>query len=156
MASVNKPQHPTVRARGLHRNLERNVLLLALLGGLPAALALGYVAWTAQYSFEVRWTLAAVVTAIWVGCAVIAFQMVTHAPALVSAASGQDLPDFIQREAELLSLFNEAHPLDRLWCEETESTLSAQGGRQKPPPFVIAHGVNAHAGAQRDLSDANR
>jgi PAS domain S-box-containing protein len=79
MASVNKPHHPTLRARGLHRNLERNVLLLALAGGLPAALALGYAAWTAQYSFEVRWTLAALVTAIWVGCAVVAFQMVTHA-----------------------------------------------------------------------------
>ena len=79
MASVNKPHPPTLRARGLHRNLERNVLWLTLAGGLPAALALGYVTWTLQYSFEVRWTLAALVATIWIGCAVVAFQMVTRA-----------------------------------------------------------------------------
>ncbi len=79
MASVSKPHHPTLRARGLHRNLERNVLWLTLAGGLPAALALGYVTWTLRYSFEVRWTLAAFVAAIWIGCAVVAFQMVTRA-----------------------------------------------------------------------------
>src|SRR5262245_42863498 len=78
MASVNKP-HPTLRARGLHRNLARNVLWLALAGGFPAALVLGYLTWTLQYSFEVRWTLAAVVAAIWIGCAIVAFQMVTRA-----------------------------------------------------------------------------
>ena len=79
MASVSKPHHPTLRARGLHRNLERNVLWLTLAGGLAAALALGYVTWTLRYSFEVRWTLAAFVAAIWIGCAVVAFQMVTRA-----------------------------------------------------------------------------
>ncbi len=79
MASVNKPHPPTLRARGLHRNLERNVLWLTLAGGLPAALALGAVTWTLQYSFEVRWTLAALVATIWIGCAVVAFQMVTRA-----------------------------------------------------------------------------
>jgi PAS domain S-box-containing protein len=79
MASVSRPPHPTLRARGLHRNLERNVLLLALAGGLPAALILVYVTWALQYSFEVRWTLATVVAAVWIGCAVVAFQMVTRA-----------------------------------------------------------------------------
>ena len=39
------------------------MLLLALLGGLPAALALVYVTWAQQYSFEVRWTLTTVVGA---------------------------------------------------------------------------------------------
>ena len=34
---------------------------LALLGGLPAALALAWIVWGQDYSFEVRWTLAAVV-----------------------------------------------------------------------------------------------
>jgi PAS domain S-box-containing protein len=79
MASVSRPSHPTLRARGLHRSLERNVLLLALAGGLPAALTLLYVTWAMQYSFEVRWTLATVVAAVWIGCAVVAFQMVTRA-----------------------------------------------------------------------------
>lgn len=79
MASVSRPPHPTLRARGLHRSLERNVLLLALGGGLPAAIALAYVTWSLQYSFEVRWTLATIVAGAWIGCAVIAFQMVTRA-----------------------------------------------------------------------------
>jgi two-component system, NtrC family, nitrogen regulation sensor histidine kinase NtrY len=79
MAFVSKPQPSTLRARGLHRSIERNVLLLALAGGLPAALTLLYVTWALQYSFEVRWTLAALVAAIWIGCAVVAFQMVTRA-----------------------------------------------------------------------------
>ncbi len=79
MASVSKPSHPTLRARGLHRNLERNVLLLALAGGLPSALVLGYVTWALQYSFEVRWTLTIIMAALWIGCAVVAFQMVTRA-----------------------------------------------------------------------------
>ena len=76
---MSRPHHPTLRARGLHRSLERNVLLLALAGGLPAALALVYVTWSLQYSFEVRWTLATIVAAAWIGCAVVAFQMVTRA-----------------------------------------------------------------------------
>ena len=37
------------------------MLLLALLGGLPATLALVYVTWAQQYSFEVRWTLTTIV-----------------------------------------------------------------------------------------------
>jgi PAS domain S-box-containing protein len=76
---VSKPHQPTLRARGLHRSLERNVLLLGLAGGLPAALTLLYVTWALQYSFEVRWTLATIVAAVWIGCAVVAFQMVTRA-----------------------------------------------------------------------------
>jgi PAS domain S-box-containing protein len=78
MAFVNKPPQP-LRARGLHRSLERSVLLLALLSGLPATLALIYVTWAQQYSFEVRWTLISIVGAVWIGAAVVAFQMVTRA-----------------------------------------------------------------------------
>ena len=78
MAFVNKPPQP-LRARGLHRSLERSVLLLALLSGLPATLALIYVTWAQQYSFEVRWTLVSIVGAVWIGAAVVAFQMVTRA-----------------------------------------------------------------------------
>jgi two-component system nitrogen regulation sensor histidine kinase NtrY len=51
---------------------------LTLLGGLPAALALAWIVWGQNYTFEVRWTLAAVVAAVWVSCAVAAHQMVTR------------------------------------------------------------------------------
>src|SRR5215217_1300192 len=79
MASVSRPAHTSIRARGLHRSLERSVLLLALIGGLPAAMTLVYVTWAQQYSFEVRWTLTTVVGAVWIGSAIVAFHMVTHA-----------------------------------------------------------------------------
>src|SRR5688572_19981650 len=80
MASVSKPPtHATVRTKGVHRSLERSVLLLALAAGLPAAISLLYVTWQLQYSFEVRWTVAAFVAAIWTGCATLAYQMVTNA-----------------------------------------------------------------------------
>ena len=79
MASVSRPAQTSIRARGLHRSLERSVLLLSLAAGLPAAIALVYVMWAQQYSFEVRWTLAAVIGGVWVGASVVAFQMVTRA-----------------------------------------------------------------------------
>src|SRR5687768_13033273 len=78
MASASRLPAP-LRTRGLHRSLERSVLLLVLLGGLPAGVALVYVTWTVQYSSEVRWTLTTVIAAMWIGAAVIAFQMVTRA-----------------------------------------------------------------------------
>jgi nitrogen fixation/metabolism regulation signal transduction histidine kinase len=54
------------------------VLGLVLLGGLPAAVALAWIVWGESYSFEVRWTLAAVVIAVWAGCAMAAYRMVTR------------------------------------------------------------------------------
>jgi nitrogen fixation/metabolism regulation signal transduction histidine kinase len=72
MASV------TSRAAKVHWSLEQAVVGLSLLGGLPAAVALVYVVWGQNYSFEVRWTLAAVVLVVWVGCAAAAYQMVTR------------------------------------------------------------------------------
>jgi two-component system, NtrC family, nitrogen regulation sensor histidine kinase NtrY len=80
MVSVNKPQaHPAVRTRRVHRSLERAVLLLALMAGLPASLVLLYVTWHLEYSFEVRWTLATVLAITWVGSSALAYQMVTKA-----------------------------------------------------------------------------
>ena len=70
---------PRVAARRkVHWSLEQAVVGLSLLGGLPAAVALVYLVWGQNYSFEVRWTLAAVVLVVWVGCALTAYQMVTR------------------------------------------------------------------------------
>jgi PAS domain S-box-containing protein len=66
-----------LRARVLW-SLEQAVLGLVLLGGLPAALALAWIAAAQNYSFEVRWTLAAVVLVVWIGCAAAAYQMITR------------------------------------------------------------------------------
>ena len=62
----------------VHRNLERAVLMLTLAAGLPGGIALIYTLWALQYSFEVRWTVTAVVLAAWIGCAAAAFQMITR------------------------------------------------------------------------------
>ena len=69
---------PSRSANKLHWSLEQAVVGLTLLGGFPAALALAWIAWGQNYSFEVRWTLAAVVLAVWVSCAIAAHQMVTR------------------------------------------------------------------------------
>ena len=72
MASANS------RGGKIHWSVEQAVLGLCLLGGLPAALALAWIVWGQNYSFEVRWTLAAVILVVWVGCAAAAYQMVTR------------------------------------------------------------------------------
>ena len=41
-------------------------------------MALVWIVWGQNYSFEVRWTLAAVVLVVWIGCAMTAYQMVTR------------------------------------------------------------------------------
>jgi two-component system nitrogen regulation sensor histidine kinase NtrY len=80
MAFAGKPpQSGTVRTRGLHRSLERSVLLLTLLAGLPAAAALLLVTWRLTYSFEVRWTVAVLIAAVWIGSAAAAYHAVTRA-----------------------------------------------------------------------------
>src|SRR3954449_2969263 len=72
MASANS------RSAKVYWSLEQAVVGLCLLAGLPAALALVWIVWGQNYSFEVRWTLAAVVLVVWVGCAAAAHQMVTR------------------------------------------------------------------------------
>src|SRR4051812_39401088 len=64
--------------RKVHWSLEQAVFGLCLLAGLPAAIALVWIVWGQNYSFEVRWTLAAVVLVVWVGSAAAAHQMVTR------------------------------------------------------------------------------
>jgi nitrogen fixation/metabolism regulation signal transduction histidine kinase len=68
----------TSRSTKVHWSLEQAVVGLCLLGGLPAAIALVWLVWGQNYSFEVRWTLAAVVLVVWIGCAATAHQMVTR------------------------------------------------------------------------------
>jgi two-component system nitrogen regulation sensor histidine kinase NtrY len=55
------------------------VFLLVLLAGLPAGLTLIYLTLGQDYSFEVRWTLTTVVLLVWIGSAVVAYQMVQRA-----------------------------------------------------------------------------
>ena len=67
---------PTHRSKAVHRSVEQSVLLLGIVGGLPAGLALLGISWSQPYSFEVRWTVTVVVLLIWLGSAMIAYQMV--------------------------------------------------------------------------------
>src|SRR5262245_10289353 len=79
MASGTPTNRPAAhRAARTHWSVEQAVMALVVLGGLPAALALAWIVWGQNYSFEVRWTLVAVVIAVWVTCAVAAHQMVTR------------------------------------------------------------------------------
>src|SRR5262245_20640930 len=78
----------TSRSTKVHWSLEQAVVGLCLLGGLPAAGALVWIVWGQNYSFEVRWTLAAVVLAVWIGCAATAHQMVTRVLYLASNLLG--------------------------------------------------------------------
>jgi len=77
MVSASSRSQP-VRSAKVHWSLEQAIVGLVLLAGLPAALALAWIVWGQNYSFEVRWTLAAVVLAVWIGCAAAAYQMVTR------------------------------------------------------------------------------
>jgi two-component system nitrogen regulation sensor histidine kinase NtrY len=84
------PGHPraAARSRSAHRSLEHSVLLLVLVAGFPAALALAYIMWRQPYSFEVRWTLGAVVLLVWIGAAALAYQMVQRVLSLQASLLG--------------------------------------------------------------------
>ena len=79
MASATRStHHGGTRTRRVHPSLEQAITLLTIIAGLPAGLVLLYLTWNQQYSFEVRWTLTSVVLAVWIGSAVVAYQMVTR------------------------------------------------------------------------------
>ena len=80
MASVSKrsPQ-PVGKTRGAHRSVERSILFLVILGGLPASLGLLAMSWGQTYSFEVRWTITTVVLLVWLGAAAVAYRLVQRA-----------------------------------------------------------------------------
>jgi two-component system nitrogen regulation sensor histidine kinase NtrY len=77
MASESKPAH--IRTRTVHRSLEQSILLLALMAGFPAGLALLFLTWGQDFTFEVRWTITSVVVLVWIGAAAAAYQMVQRA-----------------------------------------------------------------------------
>ncbi|HJR61542.1 MAG TPA: ATP-binding protein [Vicinamibacterales bacterium] len=76
MASANKGTTRPGRTRGAHRSVERSVLYLVIIAGLPAALGLLALSWGQPYTFEVRWTITTVVLLVWLGAAAVAYQMV--------------------------------------------------------------------------------
>ena len=80
MASASSPHVPPPgRPRHAHRSLEHAVLGLTMAAGLPAAIVVLVLTWGQAYSFEVRWTIAAVVLVVWLGAAALAYQLVTRA-----------------------------------------------------------------------------
>ena len=108
MASVSKR---------LHRSLEHSILLLAIIAGLPAGLALLFITWNQQYTFEVRWTMTTIVVAVWVGCAALAYQMVTRA------------------------LFLQANLLGAL--REGDYSIRGAGARRGTAVDLVMHEINA-------------
>ena len=62
----------------VHRSLERSVFLLAVIAGLPAALAVIALTWGNDYSFEVRWTITAIIVIVWFGAAAASRQLVMN------------------------------------------------------------------------------
>ena len=75
MVSVSRPASRAAghKAKTVHRSVEQSVLLLCIIGGLPAGLALLALSWWQPYSFEVRWTVTTIVLIIWVGSAALAW-----------------------------------------------------------------------------------
>lgn len=73
---ASESSRPGGHIRTGHRSLERSVFLLAIIAGLPAALAVLYLSWGQDYTFEVRWTLTSIVLVVWLGSAAVAYQMV--------------------------------------------------------------------------------
>lgn len=118
MASGNKPGRAgELRTRHVHRSLEQSILLLTIIAGLPAGLALLYITWGQQYSFEVRWTITSIVLAVWIGAAALAYQMVTRV------------------------LFLQANLLGAL--REGDYSIRGTGARQGSAVDLVMHEINA-------------
>jgi PAS domain S-box-containing protein len=66
------------RGARVQPSIEQSVLLLGLLAGLPASALVLYGVWAEPYTFEVRWTITAVIVCVWLGAAAAARQMVTR------------------------------------------------------------------------------
>src|SRR5262249_32563878 len=77
-----------VSTEGAQRNVEAAVLVLAVAAGLPSTIALFYLLATQPFTFEVRWTLVAVVLVTWIASAAAARQMVSRTLLLAASLLG--------------------------------------------------------------------
>jgi len=77
-----------VSSRAAQRNVEAAVLTLAVLAGLPSTIALFYLVATQTFTFEVRWTIVAVVLVTWIASAAAARQMVSRTLLLAASLLG--------------------------------------------------------------------
>jgi PAS domain S-box-containing protein len=110
-------------------SLEQSILLLVIAAGLPAALALLYLTWNQQYSFEVRWTITSLILTVWIGAAALAYQMVTRV------------------------LFLEANLLGAL--REGDYSIRGHGGRPGSAVDLVMHEINMLGGTlQRQRTEA--
>jgi two-component system nitrogen regulation sensor histidine kinase NtrY len=75
-------------SKGARRNVEAAVLLLGVVAGLPSTLALFYLIATQAFTFEVRWTIVAVVLVTWIASAAAARQMVSRTLLLAASLLG--------------------------------------------------------------------
>ena len=71
-----------------HRNLEGTIHGLGLLAGFPSSVILLYLIWTQAFSFEVRWTVVAIVVVTWLSSAAVARQLVTRTLLLAACSGG--------------------------------------------------------------------
>ena len=165
MASANRDT--SARARGVHRSLEHSVLLLTLIAGVPAGLALLAFTWGQDYTFEVRWTLTTVVLVVWVGAAALAYQMVTRALYLQANLLGAlregdysirgtgakpgSAVDLVMHEINALG-----DTLQRQRTEAVESTalLPERDGRDRRRGLRLRHGRDAGAREPRGRAAA--
>src|SRR3989475_1102698 len=74
----------------------------------------------------------------------------------VSDAQGEQLLDLLQRETEILSVFNEPKPRDGLLGVLAVARRRAFLCRKEAPPLVIADRLAAHVRRPRDLTDSQR
>jgi nitrogen fixation/metabolism regulation signal transduction histidine kinase len=126
-------QAPTRRGAPRARNLELALVLLVLGGGLPAVIVSFVFLWMFDLTPEVRWTLALVVTVVWILAAASARQLVVRSLNLIanllgalregdysirglSAKSGSSMA-MVMREVNDLG-----HTLQRQRSEAVEST----------------------------------
>ena len=77
-----------VSSRGAQRNVEAAVLGLTTLAGLPSAAALFYLLATESFTFEVRWTIVAVVLITWIAAAAAARHLVARTLLLAASLLG--------------------------------------------------------------------
>src|SRR2546428_3514045 len=74
----------------------------------------------------------------------------------VADPQGEQLLDLLQRETEILSVFNEPKPVDGLLGVLAVAGRRAVWCRKEAPPLVIADRLDAHVGRRRDLTDSQR